>query len=60
MDDQDSKDATDEVVREDRYMISIYRENAPTLLIRATGDQERRIAEMSPEQRARFCHIMGG
>jgi len=51
---------TRSVSRTNRYMISINRVDEPTLLIRATEDQERRIREMTDEQRARFCHIMGG
>lgn len=51
---------THSVSRANSYMISINRVDEPTLLIRATEDQELRIRQMTDEQRARFCHIMGG
>lgn len=51
---------TSEISRVDRYMISISSKYKPTLLIRATEDQERRIAQMTSQQRANFCTIMGG
>lgn len=58
MDEKYAPDA--DVMREDRYMISISEKYKPTLVLRATEDQERRIRELTPEQLRRFRHIMGG
>jgi len=43
------------VARKDRYTIEIQ-----GVAVRATEDQERRIREMTAEQRERFIRIMGG
>jgi hypothetical protein len=47
--------STPAVARVDRYAIEV-----DGLRVRATDDQERRIAALSDEQRARFVAIMGG